>query len=325
MQHSMSNAGDDGYKQGQSSQVHGGNIDDYYSGEVDGDEVHGHMQNQMEDENTDIDIGHADDSDESNGEGNPEDVPNPASWNHDFSSAMILNDGHDSACQYHQNNIATGAMYPNKNALKDAIIQWEMSTQSVFTAEVSSQKYLTMVCKNKDCPARVHGYLPKYGTSWVISDLVHHTCLIPCIPQDHANLSSTVIARLLYSEIVECKAMEVKAIQTKVFVRFKHRMSYGMAWRAKHRALETRFGSFFDAYDSVVRLLHTLQDRNPGTYVDIQDLFMPEFPTVRVLHRLFFSFSVCTMFEICEGTADEEQEQEEEEEEEVEAETRHYV
>ena len=97
---------------------------------------------------------------------------------------------------------------------------------------------------------------------------------------------------MLYSEIVESKAMEVKAIQTKVFIRFKYRISYGKAWRAKQRALESRFGSYFDAYDSVVRLLHTLQQRNPGTYVDIQDLSMPEFPTVRVLHRLFFSFGV---------------------------------
>ena len=40
-------------------------------------------------------------------------------------------------------------------------------------------------------------------------------------------------------------------------------------------------------------MFHTLQDRNPGTYVDIQDFFIPEFPTVKVLHRLFFSFGVC--------------------------------
>jgi len=239
---SVSNAGDDGYEQGQSSQVEGGNADGYYSGEAysgeaDADEVDGHMQNIMEEEDTDIDSGHADYSDDSDEEENAEEVPNPASWNHDFSSAMTVNDGHDSAWQYHQNNIATGAMYPNKEALKDAIINWAMSTQRVFIAEVSSQKYLTMVCKNAGCPARVHGYLPKYGTSWVISDLVHHTCLIPCIPQDHPNLSSTLIARLFYSEIVESKAMEVKAIQTKVFVRFKYIISYGKAWRAKHTAL----------------------------------------------------------------------------------------
>ena len=78
--------------------------------------------------------------------------------------------------------------------------------------------------------------------------------------------------------------MEVKAIQKKVFVRFKYVIFYGKAWRAKHRARETRFGLYFDAYDSVVRLLRTLQDQNPGTYIDNQDLFMSKFPTMRALH-----------------------------------------
>ena len=168
-----------GYEPGQSSQVEGGNADGDYNGEVDADEVDGHMQNQMEEEDTDVERGHADDSDESDEEENVEEVPNPAWWNHDLSSAMTVNDGHDSAWQYHQNNIATGAMYPNKQALKDAIINWAMPTQRVFTAQVSSQKFLTMVCKNADFPTRVHGFLPKYGTSWVISDLLITLALLP--------------------------------------------------------------------------------------------------------------------------------------------------
>ena len=57
-------------------------------------------------------------------------------------------------------------------------------------------------------------------------------------------------------------------------------------------ALERRFGSFFDAYDNIVRLLHTLQERNPGTYVNIQHLSLPMFEPAKVLHRVFFSFSV---------------------------------
>src|SRR5664279_3681626 len=206
---------------------------------------------------------------------------------------MTVNDGHDSPWQYHQNNIAAGDMYPDKQAMRDAIIKWAMSTHRVFKTVVSSKKYLTMECENIHCPDRVHGYLPMYGTSWRIRDLVHHTCVIPSVPVDHRNISSTLIARLLYSEIVESTSMEVKAIQTKVDFGLKYEISYGKAWRAKHTALENRFGSYFDAYDSVVRLLHTLQDQNPGTYVNIQDFFMPEFPTVKVLHRVFFSFGVC--------------------------------
>jgi hypothetical protein len=96
MSNFVSNARDDCYEPGQSSQV-GGNVDGCYSGEADADEVDRHMQNQMEDEDTDGDSGHADDSGELDEEENAEEVPNPASWNQDFSSAMTVNDGHDSA------------------------------------------------------------------------------------------------------------------------------------------------------------------------------------------------------------------------------------
>ncbi|KAK1605482.1 hypothetical protein QYE76_029155 [Lolium multiflorum] len=87
--------------------------------------------------------------------------------------------------------------------------------------------------------------------------------------------------------------MGVKAIQRRVHLQYNYEIKYGKAWRAKQTALENRFGTFFDAYDGVVRLLQTLKDRNPGTHVDIQDFVIPEFPNVRVLHRVFFAFSIC--------------------------------
>ena len=46
---------------------------------MDADEVDGHMQDQMEEQDTDVDRGHADDSNESDEEENAEEVPNPAS------------------------------------------------------------------------------------------------------------------------------------------------------------------------------------------------------------------------------------------------------
>jgi hypothetical protein len=70
---------------------------------------------------------------------------------------------------------------------------------------------------------------------------------------------------------VEGQAMGVMAIQKNIKKHHHYKISSGKAWRAKERALEMRFGSFKDAYDSVVRLLHTLQLRNQGTYVNIHN------------------------------------------------------
>nr|XP_051229441.1 uncharacterized protein LOC127347272 [Lolium perenne] len=170
---------------------------------------------------------------------------------------MTINDGLDSNWEYHQNNVAVGAMFPSKRHMQDAIMKWAMASQRQLRTTVSSGKYLTMECVDINCPGRVHG-----------SAVVH-------------------------SEIVEGQVMRVNAIRKNVKKHHFYTISYGKAWRAKQRAMEMRFGSFRDAYDAVVRLLQTLQARNPDTYVNIQGMFLQEYPSYRVLHRVYFSFGVC--------------------------------
>ena len=69
------NFGGGGYESGQSIQVQGGDTNLYDNADVDGDEVPRHMQNEMENEDTDGYSAEGDDSDESDGEENADDVP----------------------------------------------------------------------------------------------------------------------------------------------------------------------------------------------------------------------------------------------------------
>jgi hypothetical protein len=284
----MSHTGGDGYERGENTEPEV----DANSVQSDDDEEEDDI---MEDEDMDglAEDLDSDGSNEDEVDENDEEVPIPSSWNQELASVMTVDDGHESGWEYHQNNIEIGAMYPSKKHLKEAIAQWVMSTQRSFQTDVSSQKNLTMTCINEGCPARVHGYVPKYDVIWVVSDVVPHTCVLKSVLTDHPNLTSTLVAQLLYSEIVEKKDMVVKAIQIAVKTRFKYSISYGKAWRAKQKAMEARFGAFDDSYDTVVRLLETLQARNPGTHVDIQHFVHPQIPNVKVLQRLFFSFAIC--------------------------------
>ncbi|KAK1610578.1 hypothetical protein QYE76_034251 [Lolium multiflorum] len=161
------------------------------------------MQNQMEEEDTEGESD-ADDSDESD---DGEEVPIPGRWNWNFSSALTINDGLDSNWEYHQNNVAVGAMFPSKRHMQDAIIKWAMASQRQLRTTVSSGKYLTMECVDINCPGRVHGYVPMYETTWHVSDFVAHSCELSSIHNDHCNMSSNLIARLLYTEIVEGHAI----------------------------------------------------------------------------------------------------------------------
>jgi hypothetical protein len=55
--------------------------------------------------------------DDSNEEENSEEAPIPNSWNMDYSSAMVMNDGHDSAWEYHQTS-QTVPFIPTSNTCR---------------------------------------------------------------------------------------------------------------------------------------------------------------------------------------------------------------
>ena len=76
-------------------------------------------------------------------------------------------------------------------------------------------------------------------------------------------------------------------------VRWNYDIPYGKAWRAKQKAMEERFGTFFDSYDNVVRLLDIPKERNHNTYVNIQHKRLEIIPDYKVLKRVFFSFGLC--------------------------------
>ena len=271
-------------------------------GEADADEYEGTVQEEMlvEDEDgleEDLDSDDEDDPNEddiaNDEEDSVADVPIPHSWDMDKSNMTTVDDGYSAAWEYRMNNIRIGAQYNTKLELREAVIEWALATQRVFRTDVSNSRYLTMSCTNIDCPARVHAHVPKYDVLWVVSDFEPHTCEISSTVTDHPNLSSTLIARLLFSEIVQKKDMTARSIQLTVKSRWKTSIKYGKAWRAKQKALEERFGTFYDAYDSVVDMVDTLQKRNPGTEVQFECCHWNNHPTLVVFARLFFSFGIC--------------------------------
>jgi hypothetical protein len=70
---------------------------------------------------------------------------------------MRVNEGYDSAWEYHPNSISVGSLYLDKQRLQDAITSRAMSTQRVFKTVASNKKYLTVECMKERCPGRVHG------------------------------------------------------------------------------------------------------------------------------------------------------------------------
>ena len=170
---------------------------------------------------------------------------------------------------------------------------WAMSTQRTFQTKVSSPSNYTLVCEATGCQCTVHAHVPKYEFTWIVTNVVPHSCVRSNVLAQHRNLTSNLIVNLMYSEIVEKKDMEAKHIQIAIKSKYQYEIRYGKAWRAKQKAMEARFGTYLDVYDNLPRFLWTIHDRNPGTYVDIQHSISSEFPNLKVLHRSFFAFGAC--------------------------------
>jgi hypothetical protein len=119
---SMSYVEDSGYEKAESSHALGAPVDDA-GDEIFSDDEDEVLQQQMEAKDVDGDAYdiNLSDSDEEDQEDDPEEAPIPNSWNQDISNIMRVNEGHDSAWEYHPNSISVGSLYPDKQRLKDAI------------------------------------------------------------------------------------------------------------------------------------------------------------------------------------------------------------
>ncbi|RLN39597.1 uncharacterized protein C2845_PM01G40920 [Panicum miliaceum] len=104
----------------------------------------------------------------------------------------------------------------------------------------------------------------------------------------HKNMTAEFVANALYGEIVEKSSMSSFQIMLAISNRYTYEISYDMAWHAKQKALEWRFGTYKDSYHHLPHLLELLQARNPCTIIDIDDY--QDGNGDRILRHAFGSF-----------------------------------
>ena len=106
--------------------------------------------------------------------------------------------------------------------------------------KVSSPSKYSVKCRQPRCTFDVHAYKPKNEIHWIASIVQNHSCTLENLGKRHRNLTVSLIANVLYSEIVEKRDMECSFIQRSVRRQFKYDITYQKAWRAKQIALEKR-------------------------------------------------------------------------------------
>ncbi|WVZ82437.1 hypothetical protein U9M48_029701, partial [Paspalum notatum var. saurae] len=253
--------------------------------------------NEMRREDTEGDVRGDEDSD--NDDDRPVQVP--SQWNNYDHSQLLVNEGETVPWEYSENEVSVGAIYHSKIELKEAVQRWAAkSLKKEFRVVKSSPQVYDVKCIRDDCPFRVHAYMEKYDTFWSVSRIEHHTCILEELEVQHRNLTADFVAQHMYSKIVNNPGYEPKSIINSIEDDFQYKISYSKAYRAKQKALEMRWGTYEASYHNLPRVLHTLCQRNPGSYFEIKHYNLPEDPTKRVLQRAFFALAACiNAFQIC--------------------------
>uniref|UniRef100_I1Q6G1 MULE transposase domain-containing protein n=1 Tax=Oryza glaberrima TaxID=4538 RepID=I1Q6G1_ORYGL len=95
------------------------------------------------------------------------------------------------------------------------------------------------------------------------------------------------------NEIIEGDDLPMRHIIKLMEKGEQYTISNHKAWRAKQKAMEKRYGTFEEAYDTLPQMLNILKSRNPRTYVAVQDRESIRPPNYLVMQRAFFAFGAC--------------------------------
>ena len=139
----------------------------------------------------------------------------------------------------------------------------------------------------------MHAYKGKWKDFWKVTRLEEHTCLLDQLDAQHRNLTAGFVAQYMYAQIVDNPSFEPKSIICAIEEKFKYKIKYSKAYRAKQKALKMRWGTYEASYDNLPALLHTICQRNDGSYYDLKTYPCASEPGKMVLQRPFFALGAC--------------------------------
>nr|XP_034572551.1 uncharacterized protein LOC117837071 isoform X2 [Setaria viridis] len=126
-----------------------------------------------------------------------------------------------------------------------------------------------------------------------MTKVVEHQCFLAELEGTHRNLTAEFVAQHMYPQIVENPSFEPKSIICAIEEKFKYKISYNKAYHAKQKTLEMKSGTFEASYDNLPAMLHTICQRNPGSFYDLKSYPVLQFSGKQVLQRSFLALGPC--------------------------------
>ncbi|CAI9108647.1 OLC1v1008305C1 [Oldenlandia corymbosa var. corymbosa] len=115
------------------------------------------------------------------------------------------------------------------------------SGRKTWAAEYATRRMQTPIGQST-CAWRMHASLKQNGLWQIVSWVVRHNCVGITRQNDHRNLRSKLIARLIMRSVENDPAFKVKSIRDDVKEAYKVDVKYKKAWHARRKAIEACYG-----------------------------------------------------------------------------------
>ncbi|XP_057720053.1 uncharacterized protein LOC130934504 [Arachis stenosperma] len=97
-----------------------------------------------------------------------------------------------------------------------------------------------------------------------------HSCLAPTMSQDHCQLDSSLICRVILLLIQSNPSISILILQGTVQASYYFKPSNKKVWMAKQKAIAQIYGDWEESYNKVTKLFKALQSCFPGTICDLR-------------------------------------------------------
>ncbi|KAF7811878.1 uncharacterized protein G2W53_032854 [Senna tora] len=134
------------------------------------------------------------------------------------------------------NPLFLGAMFDNKDALRQAVKMYSIRQHRNYTVFKSKATFVDYRCKwyKNTCMWRMRARERDYY--WEITRYVGpHTCVTPTLTQDNQKMDSTFIASCIVTDVIVTPGIRVSAIIDRIRVMYNTMVKYKKAWRGSTR------------------------------------------------------------------------------------------
>ncbi|KAL6314595.1 hypothetical protein AAG906_026935 [Vitis piasezkii] len=152
-----------------------------------------------------------------------------------------------------------------------------LKTHHYFIVYRSNASVLVLQCKNT-------------GMFRITKYKGPHTCVNPCINQDHSQLDSSFVSKYIETLVKAEMTVTIGAIQAVVAEQFGYQISYQKAMKAKRKAMTRLFGDWYKSYAELPRFFPCLRAVKSGCIMYSKTV-PGNNPNEEIFQRVFWAFA----------------------------------